>query len=636
MLSFFFRSYFINYHFLQGEWTSEACLENPKVIGEEYFAPAIQLLANGFDDASAGERRSKIYYKYALFNERQYHEITSSDDIRRLTVYQAIKNEEIAERAKQIQRSTSATERKELSGQQRKATELQKQDTAQLEEFMNARQAYLNQAVSMFAHCLGVADTYDTDAAIRFCSLWFANFSGDVSAIRQVIKTIPSRKFVFLAHQLTARLSSQDEPNTSSQAILQELLYRMCSEHPFHSLYQVYLLQSSYAPDARRTSQLASEGSQIDRAAAATELFERIVSTSNSKKACDIKHLCDAYLQWAKFPIKKESRKREQGVLYIPPKLSIRNVSNIKVPVATAQLPLDPTMRYEDCVWIVGYSDKYETAGGINVPKICICKGSDGENYKQLVSLTFKRFFLPFSSLVLSPVAHQFKGEGDDDLRQDAVMEQVFELCNQVLSKDQETRRRDLHIRTYKVIPLAAQAGLLEFVGKTRPLQWLVHAHELYNPKDLLKRDCDERLRRTREKFQHIPTELKTSLIAVFDTIRKRFRPVMRHFFTEHRKDPQAWFEMRLQYSRSVAVTSIIGHILGLGDRHLSNILIDTVTGEVVHIDLGIAFEQVCSSTIVFHQCKLNFPQGQTPPHPRTRPLPPHRRHDRRFRYIWN
>ena len=57
-------------------------------------------------------------------------------------------------------------------------------------------------------------------------------------------------------------------------------------------------------------------------------------------------------------------------------------------------------------------------------------------------------------------------------------MEQVFELCNQVLSKDQETRKRDLSIRTYKVIPLASQAGMLEFVGKTRPLQWLAQAHE--------------------------------------------------------------------------------------------------------------------------------------------------------------
>ena len=31
---------------------------------------------------------------------------------------------------------------------------------------------------------------------------------------------------------------------------------------------------------------------------------------------------------------------------------------------------------------------------------------------------------------------------------------------------------------------------------------------------------------------------------------------------------------------------------MGLGDRHSMNILIDQSTAEVVHIDLGVAFEQ--------------------------------------------
>ena len=34
------------------------------------------------------------------------------------------------------------------------------------------------------------------------------------------------------------------------------------------------------------------------------------------------------------------------------------------------------------------------------------------------------------------------------------------------------------------------------------------------------------------------------------------------------------------------------GYIIGLGDRHSQNILIDGATAAVVHIDLGIAFEQ--------------------------------------------
>ena len=35
-----------------------------------------------------------------------------------------------------------------------------------------------------------------------------------------------------------------------------------------------------------------------------------------------------------------------------------------------------------------------------------------------------------------------------------------------------------------------------------------------------------------------------------------------------------------------------VGYILGLGDRHVQNILIDCRTAELVHIDLGVAFEQ--------------------------------------------
>lgn len=37
---------------------------------------------------------------------------------------------------------------------------------------------------------------------------------------------------------------------------------------------------------------------------------------------------------------------------------------------------------------------------------------------------------------------------------------------------------------------------------------------------------------------------------------------------------------------------SIIGYIIGLGDRHLDNVLVDLTTGEVVHIDYNVCFEK--------------------------------------------
>lgn len=83
-----------------------------------------------------------------------------------------------------------------------------------------------------------------------------------------------------------------------------------------------------------------------------------------------------------------------------------------------------------------------------------------------------------------------------------------------------------------------------------------------------------------------------------FDEICRHHSPVFRFFFVElFGRCPQSWYVAKKKYSRSVAVSSFVGHILGIGDRHGSNILIHKGTGEVVHIDFGIVFEQGKVST---------------------------------------
>lgn len=56
-------------------------------------------------------------------------------------------------------------------------------------------------------------------------------------------------------------------------------------------------------------------------------------------------------------------------------------------------------------------------------------------------------------------------------------------------------------------------------------------------------------------------------------------------------QNSEHWMERRATYTRSLAVNSMVGHILGLGDRHPSNVLIERQTGKVVHIDFGDCFE---------------------------------------------
>lgn len=40
-----------------------------------------------------------------------------------------------------------------------------------------------------------------------------------------------------------------------------------------------------------------------------------------------------------------------------------------------------------------------------------------------------------------------------------------------------------------------------------------------------------------------------------------------------------AWLAARLAFTRTNAAWAMVGHVLGLGDRHGENIMIDTLTG---------------------------------------------------------
>ncbi|GFO15225.1 serine/threonine-protein kinase atm [Plakobranchus ocellatus] len=178
---------------------------------------------------------------------------------------------------------------------------------------------------------------------------------------------------------------------------------------------------------------------------------------------------------------------------------------------------------------------------------------------------------------------------GQDDLRQDAVMQQVFSLVNHLLTTDQDARQRQLSIRTYKVIPLSRKSGLLQWCDGTIPLGYYLagpgDAHSRYNPHDWKVIDC-------RNKMQGAG-RLQEERLKAYQEICAHLHPVFRHFFLERFVEPDHWFERRLMYTRSVATNSIVGYILGLGDRHVNNILIDVKTAELVHIDFGIAFELI-------------------------------------------
>ncbi|KAI0369207.1 hypothetical protein BV20DRAFT_946724 [Pilatotrama ljubarskyi] len=570
-----------------GTWCAEASMKKPSQIVTECFAPAANIVLSSDLQAAAGsgiDRSSaSVFHQYAIFAERQYHAVSKSPDALRWKLYIDRKKGEIAQRAQQLAAMDPTKDLRgihDLKRQQDHAQKLLRQDQQRAEEHLGQRTSFLSSAVEMYSRCLATSDAFDEDTPIRLCSLWLENFDDDKATLgfEAALDRVPSRKFVFLAHQLTARLWSTEKSTPArNQTILQAIVRRMCREHPFHSLFPLYCLKvdrsapPTSAPSRRQSGRHAPQSSQVERSAAAADIFDKLRSDPRcAERIRDVELVCNASLEWAKHPIKAMFLKNKPRAksFPVPEALLIRQIKDIKVPVITAHTPIDPTTEYRECAWITRFSSQYETAGGVNLPKILKCYGSDGRQYKQL-----------------------YKGEGDDDLRQDAVMEQVFDLVNVVLRHDRETKRRNLSVRGYKVIPLAAQAGVLEFVENTVTLaSWLRTAHpSRYRPQDITEGQFSKRLSGTQVgEWRDNPAKV----IERFLRLREQFKPVMRHYFTEKHKNPMSWYTTRLNYARSVATNSIVGHILGVGDRHTSNILIDNKTGEVVHIDLGIAFEQ--------------------------------------------
>lgn len=381
-------------------------------IKHKYFDAATALAAEVEEQIDTrGNACGSVFHKCALFAEHQYHVIIKSPDAVRWKTYVDRKSQEIKQRESQLHRTLPGTnEYVALFEDQKKAKAVLAEDEEAYKQHDGALVTFLDLAINMYSRCLAASDIFDDDVPLRFCSLWFGNFEDRrlQDTLKQAVDRIPSRKFVFLSHQLSARISRPSQGDLpASQQILQGLIIRMCREHPFHSLYQVYCIRPDRSAQSSSSRRLSSRPestlsqAQVDRSNAASDIFDQLLSDPrHSTRVKAIEQVCDASIEWAKYPVKdNRAIKKVKGLLYIPDNLAIRRLRDIQVPVVTSHPAIDATLKYDHCVWISHYDPTFSTAGGVNLPKISTCYGSNGEKFKQLVSIWRARVL---SLLILS------------------------------------------------------------------------------------------------------------------------------------------------------------------------------------------------------------------------------------------
>ncbi|XP_074672224.1 serine-protein kinase ATM isoform X4 [Strix aluco] len=557
---------------LCGTWLAETCLENPTVIMQKYLEKAVEIAASHSGDNSDELKKGKMkaFLSLARFSDNQYQRIEnymkSSEFENKQALLKKAKEEVglLRERRVQTNRYTVKVQR-----------ELELDECA-IHALTEDRKRFLCKAMENYINCLLSGEEHDM-WIFRLCSLWLEN-SG-VDRVNEMMKKnaekIPSYKFLPLMYQLAARMGTKMMGGLGFHEVLNNLMSRISLDHPHHTLFIILALVNANKdelltkPDAIRRNKLIKNAPKeisqldVDRMEAASNIIN-IVRKRRARMVRDIEALCDAYIILAN--VDATPWKSQRKGISIPadqPIIKLKNLEDVVVP--TMEVKVDPTGRYENLVTIMSFKPEFRLAGGLNLPKIIDCVGSDGKERRQLV-------------------------KGRDDLRQDAVMQQVFQMCNTLLQQNTETRKRKLTIRRYKVVPLSQRSGVLEWCSGTTPIgEFLVNveegAHKRYRPKDYSSNQCQKIMMDAQKK--HSEEKYNT-----FMKVCENFQPVFRYFCMEKFLDPAVWFEKRLAYTRSVATSSIVGYILGLGDRHVQNILIDEQTAELVHIDLGVAFEQ--------------------------------------------
>ncbi|THD24965.1 ATM serine/threonine kinase [Fasciola hepatica] len=543
-------------------WLFESRTKSAADLLTNHLEPAIQLakrLAIGVD--------ANAWASLARFADAQFTALDSY----------LSSSEFAARRQLLVEAQSDVTCLTDLGEKSRLLRMLQRQSAIELEEMETIQSdadRYMQLAVDSYAHCLSSSDTYD------------------LKLVKRLIDEHPHHTAFTLLFLVNAKLDNVYNPHPTGQSL--------ASAAPRSSASRARGGRGSgIQTEVLDGGQTGSE--ENGRILAARRIFDQLSQGRQGKLLRQMQLLAEAYVEWANADVEKYRNRPGDVPLPADCKLSrfvvsarARGASSGPsdlldlVAVPTVNLAVNRSGLYppSSVVRVTGFVPQFRLAGGINVPKIITCLGTDGRQRRQLV-------------------------KGRDDPRQDAVMQQVFSAANCLLqrgrrestdlgSTDNSTfsihkqswlySDGGLRMRTYKVLPMAERSGVIEWCEGTIPLgEWLaadrVGAHQRYRPRDMTPAEAKQRLAAVRDR----PPERRR---VVFEEIMGRLKPVMAYFYLEQFPDSRGWCLARSAYTRSLAVSSLVGYLVGLGDRHPQNILLHQGSGELVHIDLGVAFDQ--------------------------------------------
>ncbi|KAJ1388344.1 Tetratricopeptide-like helical domain superfamily [Sesbania bispinosa] len=164
---------------------------------------------------------------------------------------------------------------------------------------------------------------------------------------------------------------------------------------------------------------------------------------------------------------------------------------------------------------------------------------------------------------------YAFLLKGHEDLRQDERVMQLFGLVNTLLENSPKTAEKDLSIERYAVIPLSPNSGLIEWVPNCDTLHHLIR--EYRDARKITLNQEHKCMLSFAPDYDHLPLIAKVEVFehALHNTEGNDLAKVL---WLKSRTS-EVWLERRTNYTRSLAVMSMVGYLLGLVGRSYTSIL---------------------------------------------------------------
>ncbi|RDD40629.1 Serine/threonine-protein kinase SMG1 [Trichoplax sp. H2] len=216
--------------------------------------------------------------------------------------------------------------------------------------------------------------------------------------------------------------------------------------------------------------------------------------------------------------------------------------------------------------------------------------------------------------------------KGLEDLHLDERIMQLIAVINKMLARAEKIPKPLFRARHYSVTPLGLKSGLIQWVDGATAL-YLIYKRwqqrELTASKSSQVNNAGKPAVPATAPAGQLPSATTKPSELYYNKLKPLLEKegisssaprsqwpvsILRHVYDELDAETPSdllaqelwassigcadWWQILQSYNRSIAVSSMIGYIIGLGDRHLDNILIDLVSGEVIHIDYNVCFEK--------------------------------------------